>query len=370
MAPTTTTWERKAHTIGKHLVLRHYLERWLPIVGQYSPKVLIVDGFAGPGIYQGGEDGSPVIAMRTLVEHKSRIPSDVVFLFIEKNETRYRRLSGIVGDWRPQLHSKRAKAYVMEDKFSSFLSRQLDGLQETNSLMAPAFVMIDPFGIKGSNMEIIKRIFKNPKCEVFSTFMWRFIRRFLGTHGFDCALTAFFGTTEWQAALDLEGDEQRTFLFALYKQRLKEVGAKHVLHFDLCAGQDHVYSIFFATRHLQGSDKMKEAIWKAMPHGDYRFVGDHGEQLTLIDIVRSPVAELRDTLISRFGNRTWVSVAELLNYISSDRTPFFAGQVKEVLRTMEDNHRLEVQAKTRGRQKSYPPECKIRFSNTSLFPNL
>ena len=32
-------------------------------------KILFIDGFAGPGIYEGGEDGSPLIAIRAYQDH-------------------------------------------------------------------------------------------------------------------------------------------------------------------------------------------------------------------------------------------------------------------------------------------------------------
>lgn len=59
--PKETFWTRDAHTEGKHLVLEHYLNAWFPIMGTTNARVLFVDGFAGPGEYAGGEQGSPVI---------------------------------------------------------------------------------------------------------------------------------------------------------------------------------------------------------------------------------------------------------------------------------------------------------------------
>lgn len=369
MAPNTTVWRRGAHTAGKHLVLQYYLEMWLPIVGSRNSKILIVDGFAGPGSYEDGEDGSPVIAMRTLVNHTAPISADVVFLFIEKDKSRCKRLKCIVDQWHPRLPNN-ANAYVYENNFISFLGDQLNGLQKRNTNMAPAFIMIDPFGFKGSEMAMIKRILTNPTCEVFSTFMWRDMQRFVTAAECDSPLTAFFGTNEWKTAQGHQGQKQKNFLFSLYKQRLKQSGAKHVLHFDLYEARRHVYSIFFGTRHLRGCDKMKEAIWKAMPYGDYRFVGGHDEQFTLKNIVAPDTTLLRDTLIKHFGNDAWISVADIHDYVSSDNTPFFTGQVKETLRAMEDDHRLEARESTRGKRKSYPPGCKIRFSNANLFPDL
>ena len=47
-----TVWELEPHTRAKHEILKRYLQAWVPILslGRF-PKVLYVDGFAGPGIY-------------------------------------------------------------------------------------------------------------------------------------------------------------------------------------------------------------------------------------------------------------------------------------------------------------------------------
>ena len=97
MPPKTVLWERDEHTEGKHLVLEHYLKAWFPILGmgERNKRILFVDGFAGPGEYEGGEEGSPVVAMRVLAEHiaQTRINAEVVFHFIEKESARAQHLT-------------------------------------------------------------------------------------------------------------------------------------------------------------------------------------------------------------------------------------------------------------------------------------
>jgi hypothetical protein len=49
---------------------------------------LYIDGFAGPGEYQGKEPGSPVLALQVVTEHSllprlSRPGMELVFVFIE-----------------------------------------------------------------------------------------------------------------------------------------------------------------------------------------------------------------------------------------------------------------------------------------------
>ena len=104
-APKKTVWAREPHTEGKQIVFEHYLKAWIPIMASRNPRILIVDGFAGPGEYLGEHVGSPVVAMRALAEHSARsmITGEVVFLFIEERSDRADNLQDLVDQWKPKL---------------------------------------------------------------------------------------------------------------------------------------------------------------------------------------------------------------------------------------------------------------------------
>lgn len=57
-----TIWDIEPHTAAKHDILRRYLQAWIPILGSTHERIVYIDAFAGPGIYKGGEDGSPIVA--------------------------------------------------------------------------------------------------------------------------------------------------------------------------------------------------------------------------------------------------------------------------------------------------------------------
>src|SRR6266446_7528365 len=74
-APRTTVWELEPHTRAKHEILRRYLQAWMPILAQGGFKnILYIDGFAGPGRYAGGEDGSPIIAVSLTSPIRPAVP--------------------------------------------------------------------------------------------------------------------------------------------------------------------------------------------------------------------------------------------------------------------------------------------------------
>ncbi len=78
-------WNLDDHTRAKHRVLRAYLDAWIPIMAQQAlkvraqtlgaPRLLLVDGFAGPGRYATGEPGSPLIMLNALRDHAPSLAS-------------------------------------------------------------------------------------------------------------------------------------------------------------------------------------------------------------------------------------------------------------------------------------------------------
>lgn len=64
--------------------------------------------------------------------------------------------------------------------------------------LAPAFVMLDPFGVKGVPMALIQRILKNGHAKLCISFMYESIDRFKSTPEFDPILTTLYGSEEWK----------------------------------------------------------------------------------------------------------------------------------------------------------------------------
>jgi len=360
--PPGTLWKAEPHTIdGKHRVLRAYLNAWLPILSSWQGRILFIDGFAGPGEYEGGEEGSPQIAMRALYDHSAKIDADVVFFFIEKEKQRSKHLENIVAQWKERL-PENTKICVITGTFDETMTDVLRSLDEQKKQMAPAFVMIDPFGVAGTPMSVVKRIMANPHCEIYFSLMYESINRFNKTLEFEKHLDDLFGCPDWRDIIDIEdSEERRKRLYGVYEKQLRATGAKHVVHFDLHAGNRLVYSIFFATRHERGCDRMKQAIWKIAPEGKFEFRGTHSPQLSL---TLTPSFEpLMAQLMSEFGDGDWHSIETIKSFMCSDKTDYHSGQLKtKTLRPMEADGLLEADPLTRKKAGTYPDGCRLRFN--------
>lgn len=207
MTPKKTVWPLEPHTRGKHEVLRHYLAKWFPILGSFAGRVAFIDGFAGPGEYENGEPGSPLIAFDAFRQYASRLKGEAVFLFIEQDAERAEHLRRLIeGQEKPP----NCRIEVAVGGFEPKMTAVLDAIP-AGSKLAPAFVMLDPFGVSGIPMRLIHRILGSGKAEVYISVMYEFVDRFKSTPEFAKHLPDLYGTDDWRTALSLEGDAKKEY---------------------------------------------------------------------------------------------------------------------------------------------------------------
>jgi three-Cys-motif partner protein len=272
-----TIWPLEPHTKAKHEILKYYLGAWFPILASVHLRLLYVDGFAGPGEYQGGEDGSPIIALKVARDHAlkhklTRSGMDLVFLFVEKGEERHRNLERKIGELKPQLpNAFRIQTYCasFEEVFSVVLSK----IERQNARMAPSFVFIDPFGPTGFTMSLIVRLAQQRRSEVLITFNYQSLNEwFLQDSRKHKYLDELYGSNVWRQALHIaEPDQRESYLMEAYHKALESLGWKG-RPFRMVNKQNQTqYYLFFATAHWEGMLAMKQAMWRAAPTGDFQY---------------------------------------------------------------------------------------------------
>ena len=321
------------HTAAKHLLLKRYLDRWFPILGKYNQRINYIDGFAGPGEYEGGEPGSPLLAIEAAkyhVEHGTLAPNvEINFGFVEANSDYARHLQGKLDALTrpPQF-----KVGVIQGEFASVIGGILDGLQKESKLLAPTFAFVDPFGFSGIPFDLMARILANPKCEVFVNIMIEFINRFL-EHPNDKVLAHFpstFGTNEVLNIPSQSGDRIRAIL-SLYRRQLK-TKAKFVGRFDMHGRKDQkTYSLFFASNSPKGFEKMKEAMWsldKAEGGKFSDFEPGAAEQTSLFQF-----AALWEEMLARFRGKK-VPMADLERFVIEE-TDYLPKHARSLLKERE-----------------------------------
>ena len=202
----TIKWTLDPHTEAKHAILRKYLGAWFPIITSCSKKVIVVDGFTGPGEYKDGQDGSPIIAIKTFMEHSVKMDAEVIFFFIEKDKDRCECLKKKLKKFKM---TSNVKYHVECSEFSTVIKSVLDDLASKGQKLAPSFFFIDPFGYKDIPMSLIKRIMSYEKCEVFINFMYEEINRFISVKCQEKNYNQLFGTEEWKKVTKITDPQKR-----------------------------------------------------------------------------------------------------------------------------------------------------------------
>jgi three-Cys-motif partner protein len=360
-APRTTVWKLDPHTAAKHEILRRYLEAWTAILGSGFPQVVYVDGFAGPGRYDGGEDGSPIIALKAALAQSSRIAGQVLFLFVEEKLDRAEFLKSLIAELRlpPNFVVEIAGGCSFEEAFRGFYRAHI----AQRGKLPPTFAFIDPFGWKGVPFSLVEEILAQSSCEVLVTFMYEEINRFIDHPQQRENFASFFGSTEWTEVSRLTGAADRSrFLHGLYLRQLQR-RAKYVRSFQMRNATNSIdYYLFYATRNILGLKKMKEAMWKVDRTGGFTFsdATDPG-QGTLFQDPRFEV--LFQKIISHFKGQE-VTVGQIEHFVVAE-TAFRETHYKKILKDLElaNPPRLRIlsDAPSRRRGTFSSPALRIRI---------
>ncbi len=371
-----TVWEAEAHTIAKHRILTSYLQAWAPImsrhlhnVGAVERKLLFVDGFAGPGIYDNGHDGSPVLSLNAILDHTVKLSVPLSFFFIEKGPDRYDILKKKIDSLKEEISKSGSigKVSVQRGDCESILNPFLDKYDEDGKDLGPAFFFLDQFGYSDVSMDLIKRILKHQFCEVFTYLNWANLNRFISDETKSETITRTFGGNQWQKVLQLKHNDRASFMLKLYKDALKKKAvARYVWYFAMGDKNDKlIYWLFFCTNSLRGLEEMKKAMSKVDTSGGFRFSDkDNPTQLHLFGEYDD--RSLAEELAIALKDKT-LSIAEIEEFVLTE-TPAY--KYKTALEYLEKEKRLSrIGVIDKKRRRGFPDKnMKVRFeSEPSLF---
>jgi len=226
--------KKQAAAILKHGILGRYLSTFCSKTGARSTgnRVVFLDGYAGQGVYDDGQPGSPILASRT-ASSLAKIRS-LLGLYIERDRRTADELASNLARTDHDHH-------IMCGELEDCLPEALDMLQDTD----PLFAFFDPFGLPIS-MTMLARVMEHsrmsgsyrqgPPTEVLVTFSYPGLRRNAGHLTSASTKTAHLkGQPKRFAALDeilggqwwreiwMSGQDDRVSLIASgYANRLAE----------------------------------------------------------------------------------------------------------------------------------------------------
>ncbi len=360
-----TTWSIESHTIAKHQILEEYLKAWFPIIGRWENRIVYLDGFAGPGKYKDGEDGSPVIAVKTAVEHRMLKPTtNITFAFIENDKRRSNVLKQTLEEKFKQI-PENMNYQIIDSDFEKSVRTMLDELEKKDQQLAPTFAFIDPFGYSDFPMDLVKRLLANDKCEVLITFMTGFVNRFLDPSHED-AVTKLYGSKEFIQARTIAKTEDRIdFLLKLYEKKLMEDnGSKYVRSFEMVGENNNVvYHLIFGTKHWKGLEVMKKAMLKVDSRGRYSFSDRMGFGQTFFVNIKDGNTWMPNAaeLIFEHFKGTSAEIDKIYKFVITDTPYLFKKNILKFLERKTHSQILSVTNRKTNAQ-SYPDGCVVTFS--------
>jgi three-Cys-motif partner protein len=380
-APQTTIWPIDRHTQAKHEILRRYLEAWLPILVQHFQRARIIDGFAGPGEYKGGQPGSPLIALDVLLKHPTEAVRKAVqkgtieLIFIEQEARRSKHLQQLLDDQRQKLACPlHLQTSIITGTFAGEMEKILQVMQrqhrEGNTV--PTFVFIDPFGYSHTPLNLIKSILSLPSCEVLITFMAEEVNRFLDVdyRTKEQQYDDLFGTDEWRHITQetTNPTDRMRRQHDLYHRQLLNVGkARYARSFRMRNKHNATdYFLFFATNSQKGLLEMKRAMWKVDLTGSFEF-SDFSNPYQPLLLTEPNYTDLQQRLSKEFQGKT-VLIDVIEEYVLAE-TPYLTCK-KAALLPMETASPPQIRVKLTDlaykRKKGDYPEGKtlIEFPQT------
>ncbi|MGH8581492.1 MAG: hypothetical protein ACREWG_01640 [Gammaproteobacteria bacterium] len=150
----------------------------------------------------------------------------------------------------------------------------------------------------------------------------------------------------------------------LYQSKLQQA-AKYVRYFEMRDRQDRTqYYLFFATNNELGHLKMKEAMWKVDPEGEFRFSdATNPDQLVLFEY--DPTLKLVELLRKEFIPKGTVTGGAVRRFVEN-KTPYLKKHMTAVLKQEEDTTKVRVEPLKTDRKKrlanTYPDEARLTWA--------
>jgi len=336
-------------------------------MARFNARINYIDGFAGPGKYLGGEDGSPLIALKVaklFLDNGTLKPQQMTMLLIERDKERHDLLTNEIRALQESDAAYRlVNIVVARTDYTAAMDQVWALLEHSKATLAPTFAFIDPFGVSGTPYEHIAKLLSFDKTEVLINFMYEEANRFLDTPEFKKHLDAFFGNASWKSLKEIsKPDDRRAAMIEMFKRGLHDAGARYVQVFEMRNRQNRTdYLLFFATRSDKGLEAMKEAMWRVDQSGRFSF-SDYTYAKGPMLIEPSPdYRVLQEQLRERFPPGTEVSIKELRLFIFAE-TSFFHYKA-EALKPLEQCGLIEVVRSSTKRRRawSYPDDVRISF---------
>ena len=297
------------HTIAKHHILNYHLQEWFPILGRTHKRLRYIDGFAGPGEYESGDLGSPILALETVRSHRdferfSREGGEMEFLFVEKDPDFHRSLKSKVDSdsWPTNFNID-----IRSGEFETTLTTVLDDASRMGQGIPPTLLFVDPFGSAGFPMSLFQRLSGYSRVDALINLNHaEFVRWILPDPLKHITADRLYGGSRWRPALTLNGRQQGQFLVDEYENALRDNGWITTSFEMVNKLNQPAYHLVFGTASTRGLEAMKRAMRNASQTGEFRYSDriDSAQPVLLgLDMAEQFRREIADLLFFKYEGK-------------------------------------------------------------------
>lgn len=139
--------QKKSWSKYKDFILDYYLTPYIAKVKNLKRPILIIDCCAGPGKFEDGTEGSPMIITKHIIESRTN-GIDIKGLFLEKKKKYFKKLENLI-----MPHSDYIK--VLQTDFTGYISKIAE-MAKSHTV----FLYVDPCGITELIFDELSKIYE------------------------------------------------------------------------------------------------------------------------------------------------------------------------------------------------------------------
>ncbi len=315
------TWSRM-----KDIVLGKYLVPYISKLKKFKKTIIVVDGFAGCGIYKDKSHGSPMIICKILEDYNENQNVKTVGFFIEKNKECFKQL-----ELNIKTYVDKKIAFAVLDDFRKIIPEILSVAQDS-----PIFFYLDPFGIAGLELNHLEKIFEKVEMsstEVLVNFNYKTVIREEKTN--PQLIDNVFGNNSWKDILDddsLDDNQKEKKIVEKYKDIYRKKNFEFVASCPIMYKDDKKakYYLIFATSHFDGLKIMNDIMGNV--YKDFYSKG------RLFNVIEPDLSLLEKNITDIIGEAEIITRGEIkekmipnlfLIYTSSDYNQVITKMLKE-----------------------------------------
>jgi three-Cys-motif partner protein len=317
------------------------LGAWFNILAAKGVQdVVYFDGFCGPGEYEDGTKGSPVLAAQLANAAVNKFPNFKVHMICLDSR------DGVISHLRTMKAIRDHHPKVTLDVRVGEFAREIASLLENGQTRRhwPIFSFVDPFGFSDFSQSTLQLLMRNQSSEIFINLFCGFMNRFI-THPDEQVRQAIAGLIgEENLERVTKAEDGIAEICEIFREKLVHIGP-HVRRFmmrDEKNTRDN--ALFFCGRNERGLEKIKEAMWKVDPISGASF-----SEYTEIKNENSPslfgsqepqTYPLRQLLMENFAGRADIPVSQLAKWVIVSTETYLPTHLRVQLEELHRNRRI------------------------------